>query len=304
MKIPSYTKVLTLGHRYTDPIVDGRPVRIDEKIDGSQFSAMRRNNQMYYRTRRTEIFAETSNKLFSKAVDWFEKNQISLPSNIIFRCEALMSRKHNHLEYGRAPDSGFILWDMEEFESGDILGQNERNEFCREFNIDYLNPWHIGPPGDNPVEFFRSFLDRKSILGGAIEGIVIKPIDFLAVPETAKRMAVKLVKDEYRESQPRSFRDANPTKKDIIQIIGDRYCTEARFRKAIQHLDEAGVLEGSPRDIGPLIEELGRDFEEECRNEVQELLWKWGKKNISRVAMRGFPEWYKAQLVNRLCNTE
>jgi ATP-dependent RNA circularization protein (DNA/RNA ligase family) len=191
MKIPAYTKVLTLGHRHTERIIDGRAVRIEEKIDGSQLSAMKSDGVMYYRTRRTEIFADTDDKLFKKAVDWFEQNQNELPEDVIFRCEALMSKRHNHLEYERAPESGFILWDIEGLD-GDVHSPVSRKHFCNEFGIDCLEPFYCGRPEGHPVEFFKSFLGKESMLGGSCEGIVIKPVEFLAVPETATRQPVTI----------------------------------------------------------------------------------------------------------------
>jgi hypothetical protein len=129
------------------------------------------------------------------------------------------------------------------------------------------------------------------MLGGSCEGIVIKPVEFLAVPETAKRMAVKLVREEYKESQVKSWKRDNPSQSDILTQIGEQYAVEARFRKAIQHLDEAGTLERDVRDIGPLMKELGN---------IERQLWNWAKKNITRKASAGLPAFYKAWLVDEL----
>jgi len=299
MRVPSYTKVLALGHKYTDPIVDGREVRIEEKIDGSQFSAIKHNGDMYYRSRNTQVYAESDNKLFKRALDWFESNRASLPEDVIFRCESLSSRKHNHLEYGRVPDCGFVLWDLEEM-SGDVFLPERRKAFCLEFNIDILEPFFIGVPREPIRDFFESFLEYTSLLGGKIEGVIIKPVSFLAVPGTMKRMAVKLVSDEYKESQGASFRKSNPTKSDIIERIGAKYCNEARFRKAVQHLEEAGTLLREPKDIGPLLAELNVDLLAEYDMEIKEYLYEWAIKSIQRRAARGFPEWYKEQLMKEL----
>ncbi len=69
--------------------------------------------------------------------------------------------------------------------------------------------------------------------------------------------------------------------------------------KAVQHLREAGKLEGSPRDIGLLIEEVRRDIEKECRDEIEAILWKWAWSDVSRLVTRGLPEWYKNLLLEK-----
>ena len=46
------------------------------------------------------------------------------------------------------------------------------------------------------------------------------------------------------------------TSKGKFETMLDNYRTVARWEKAIQHLNESGRLENSPRDIGPLIKEI------------------------------------------------
>jgi hypothetical protein len=302
MNIPSYGKIVSLGHRYSDKIIDGREVRIEEKTDGSQLSVMKSDGLMLYRTRKTELFPETDDKLFKKAVTWFEDMKDLLPEGVIFRCEAIMGPRHNHLTYEYPPESGFVLWDLEDPVTGDVWSAPERLRSCYNWGLLGLEPLFIGSPGvgSQAVEFFRSWLGKPSFLGGKMEGIVIKPLEFTHVPDTMKRLAVKLVNEEYREEQSKSFRSDNPTKSDIIMQIGERYAVEARYRKAVQHLRESGVLEESVRDIGPLMKELNRDLEEECVDEIKDMLWKWGKKNILGKSSRGFPQWYKDYLIENL----
>ena len=85
------------------------------------------------------------------------------------------------------------------------------------------------------------------------------------------------------------------TRRDIIEEIGERLATPARFEKAVQHLRDSNMLVGEPKDIGVLMRELNRDFEEHV-DEIKNLLYANFRKDIIRVANRGFAEFYKAKL--------
>jgi len=75
--------------------------------------------------------------------------------------------------------------------------------------------------------------------------------------------------------------------------------TEARWRKAVQHLQEKGELEGGPRDIGKLMKEINTDIEQEEIEEIKNFFCKHFLKQIKRTAGAGFPEWYKDQLLKK-----
>jgi hypothetical protein len=64
-------------------------------------------------------------------------------------------------------------------------------------------------------------------------------------------------------------------------------------------LRENGELEHAPQDIASLIREVHRDIDEECYEEIAAVLYKWASKKIKRAAVRGMPEWYKEQLLER-----
>lgn len=139
-------------------------------------------------------------------------------------------------------------------------------------------------------------LDRVSSLGGPkIEGIVLKNyseramIGSLVLP----LMAGKYVSEAFKEVHKKEWK----TGKDRKEILLSQYHTEARWEKAIQHLRDSSVLTNSPKDIGPLIQEIHRDIEEECRQEIMEQLWSLHKRELMGRVTSGFPEWYKRKLI-------
>jgi hypothetical protein len=140
----------------------------------------------------------------------------------------------------------------------------------------------------------------KPILGGCkIEGVVIK--NYNKFTDDKKTMMAKYVSTEFQEKHQVSWRKANPTRTDILDDIIETYRTEARWRKAVQHLRERGELEETPRDIGALIREVKDDVKDECEEEIKDRLFGYfWKKDIERSLTHGLPEWYKEQLANKL----
>lgn len=57
------------------------------------------------------------------------------------------------------------------------------------------------------------------------------------------------------------------------------------------------LLEGSPRDIGKLMKELSIDVESEEKEAIKDWLWSENRREVLGVAGKGFPEWYKKQLL-------
>jgi hypothetical protein len=142
----------------------------------------------------------------------------------------------------------------------------------------------------------QEWLAKESFLGGPkIEGVVLK--DYSRFDRDGKIYAGKYVSEAFKEKHKKEWKEDNPGGKDLLSLISAQYCTEARWRKAVQHLQEDGALEGSPKDIGPLMKELVRDLEQEEEAEIKAELFKWAWPHIKRAAGRGFPEWYKGELL-------
>ena len=112
-----------------------------------------------------------------------------------------------------------------------------------------------------------------------------------------KALMGKFVSERFKEVHKGEWRKENPTSKDIIDQLVKAYRSPARWQKAVQHLREAGRLEGSPRDIGALIKEVPMDIEKECMEEIKELLWAWAWPKVRRGITAGLAEWYKEELL-------
>jgi protein required for attachment to host cells len=150
---------------------------------------------------------------------------------------------------------------------------------------------------DSP-EHLLSFLKRTSILGGQkIEGVVVK--NYHRFGQDKKVLMGKYVSEAFKEVHSASWKESNPSVKDVIQTLIMSLKTPARWNKAIQHLRENGTLTDSPRDIGELIKEVHHDIKKECEDEIKDKLYRYALPSIMRGVVSGLPEWYKEELMKR-----
>lgn len=109
-------------------------------------------------------------------------------------------------------------------------------------------------------------------------------------------MSGKYVTEEFKEVHHKDWKKNN-TGKGKLETLKEQYRSEARWRKAIQHIKENGELEGSPRDIGMLIKEIKKDVTDEEKENIKTHLWSLFGDDFLREAVNGFPQWYKEELM-------
>lgn len=293
----SYPKVYALGHaNLTQLFFDD--VIVEEKIDGSQFSFGVFDGELRCRSRGKQLEVEAPEKMFELAVEVACGIQAQLEDGWTYRAEYLQKPKHNTIAYSRIPENHLMLFDintgMEQYldyddkmEEADLIGLE-----C----VPLLSKGRIGNPDE-----LKALLETDSILGNAkIEGLVCK--NYARFGRDGKALLGKYVSEAFKEKHDKEWKGKNPGGKDIVQTIGQSLRTDARWEKAIQHLREAGTLEDSPRDIGPLMKELHIDLAEECGDEIKSKLYTWCIPKIKRIACSGFPEWYKERLLEKQFN--
>ncbi len=291
----SYPKIYNLGHRAVQEIFN-EPVVIEEKVDGSQFSFGQFNEELRVRSKGAEITPDAPPKLFGRCVETARAlhQDGRLPDGWTFRGECLDKPKHNALAYDRVPEGNVILFDINTgYES--YASPKLKQEIAHENGLEVVPVLFEGTVAG--PELVRELLARVSILGGQlIEGVVIKNYQRFTIEKTA--MLAKYVSEGFKEVHKREWKQSNPNAGDIIEQLIEQNKTEARWRKAVQHLLEAGVLDNSPKDIGALIAEVKRDTFTEERDEMIRKLMKWAQPKIERGIVAGLPEWYKQRLLD------
>jgi len=287
--IYSYPTVYALGHSAITAIFSG-PVVVEEKIDGSQFSMAILDGELVCRSKGKELVLDAPEQMFVSAVE--TARSLALHPGWVYRCEFLSKPKHNTLVYSRVPAKGLIVYDIGTGLEA-YLGPAEKLDEAERLGLECVPVLREGMVSG--MADLDELLERDSVLGGTkIEGVVAKNYSLFT---SEKKVAMgKYVSERFKEVHGPDWASRNPAKADLVLRIIEEHRTEARWEKGVQHLREMGMLEGSPRDIGPLIREVPEDVRQECEQAIKDALFAYAWPTIQRGIVRGLPEWYKRRL--------
>lgn len=287
--IHSYPSIYAIGHKAIAEIFSG-PVTIEEKVDGSQFSFSLENGELSCRSKGAQLVTDAPEKMFERAVE--VARSLPLHEGWVYRAEYLQKPKHNTLRYSRIPKDHLIIFDVCTGLEQYMCYADKKAEAAR-LGLETVPVLFEGMVTD--YDMFATLLRRESVLGGCdIEGVVVK--NYALFTADKKAMMGKYVSEAFKEVHGADWKERNPGRGDVIQDLIARYHTDARWNKAVQHLREAGKLEGSPRDIGLIMKEIPADVLKECEGEIRDILFKYFWDDIRRGITAGLPEWYKAEL--------
>lgn len=295
-EIHSYPKVYNLGHPQITDLFDG-PVVVQEKIDGSQISWSWRDGELFVRSKGKMQHggSASADSMFIGAIEYLEEQTeyaAELADGWVFRGEWLNSPRHNTLTYERRPRNGLILFDIET-EPNHFAEPVLVQRWAASLDIEAVRPFPATE--GHSLEWFQTLLEEESQLGGPkVEGVVIK--NYARFGKDGKALMGKHVSEAFKEKHSRSWKERHPTRRDIVDQLGEALNTEARWEKAVQHLRDNGELTNSPKDIGPLMREVKRDTIEEERDWIAERILATLLPKVERQLGRGLPEWYKQRL--------
>jgi hypothetical protein len=284
--ISAYPSVYALGHKAIEGIFDG-PVLVEEKIDGSQASFGLLEGELAFRSKGKDMILDAPEQMFEKAIETIKG--LPLHPDWVYRSEFLSKPKHNTLAYSRVPKQNLIIYDIQ---TG-LEAYMPYLDMCEEAErlglecVPMLSYGIVANMGE-----LTSLLDMESVLGGTkVEGVVVKNY---ALMTAEKKVAMgKYVSERFKESNRIGWKIANPKTGDVIENIIATYKTEARWLKAVHHLRDDGLLEGSPRDIGNLMKAVPDDVQKECEDHIRDVLFAYAWPKIRRGIVAGLPQWYK-----------
>lgn len=289
----SYPKVLALGHRYIETILQGETI-VEEKIDGSQFNFGKIDNRLYIRSRGADINPDYPMGMFKEGVEHLLSVKDELLEGIFYHGEYLQKPRHNILNYGRIPENHIMIFDIEDKYGNPVQDYSLKVQLAKAIGLETVP---LITRNVKATDDIKQLLERDSVLGNTkIEGIVIK--NYMRLTPDGKYMVGKFVSEKFKEKKKVSVKEGSG--KTMIDRLVDELKTEARWNKAVQHLREEGTLEGAPKDIGNLIKEVMRDLDEEEGDYIKEKLYTHYVKEIKSRVIAGFPEWYKLSLLERL----
>lgn len=292
--ISSYPSIYAIGHKAVTDLFDG-PVVVEEKIDGSQFSfGITADGDILVRSKGKDMAPDAPESMFARAVESVKELAPHLTPGWYYRGEYLQKPKHNSLAYARVPERHIILFDVTTgLESW--LSPAEKRAEAERIGLECVPVLHEGIIASAPE--LVALMREESVLGGVTpEGLVVK--NYAKFGPDKKTLMGKYVTEAFKEVHAKEWKVSNPGRQDVLDALIGRYRTEARFAKAVQHLREAGALEGSPRDIGALLKEVQRDIEKECADEIRDALYRWAWPQINRAVTGGLPQWYKERLLS------
>lgn len=293
MKISSYPKVLALG-KYAN--VDW-PYYVEEKLDGSQISFGVIDGELEIRSKGAQILLKDVPELFAPTVSTICKAYADgkLTEGWIYRGEAIKSNRHNVLTYDRIPKGNLVLFDIQEY--GKFLSRIELVNHVADLGCEVTSLLYrsIIPL---TLEDLNDLLNTESMLEGVkVEGVVFKPTERDKVFGPHGPLIVKYVSEKFKEKMTKIWGAPRQAKKDIVQLIASSVSTEARWRKAVQHLEEEGNLEFQPRDIPKVIAAVQADILDEEVDYIRDKLWEAYRNDVLKASARGIATWYKDRLV-------
>lgn len=272
LKIPSYGRIPRLGNKEATGVFLGE-ISVQEKYDGSQITFGIVDGEVVVQSRKIDV-TNSPDKRFRMIAARIKR--MDLPDNAIMRGEFLYTEKHNRIKYGRIPLNNIVVFDV--FSDGYCPPQAVIN-VADFLGFEPVKELYRGPGEDCPD--IEELTQQPSSLGGAMEGVVIKNL-------TNGRRA-KYVRKEFQEVT--TPREKKPNEQPL-EYIASVFQNEARWRKAVEHLRDEELLVGNQTDIGLLIRELHRDFDEECVDEAKDLLWAAYRKHLLKRITVGFADWY------------
>lgn len=308
LEVPSFPKIFHYGEsRIANLIREGR-VEVTEKIDGSLFAfGININGELVMRSKGQPVGRETLGMFgpVVRAVVLEREAAIkdALPPGSFVYGETLQKPKHNTLAYGRVPEGNFIMFGC--FNAGILapngwLDHDDLMLLGRELNFEVVPL--IAAHYPTPIEMDQ-MLERESILGKEkIEGVVIRNLDNVVAffpQDQPAPVLCKYVRSDFRERNSKEWAGVNDSTQNKFQALFETYRTEPRWRKAIQHLQEAGQLQGRMQDMPLLVDELKRDLTEECKEEIKEAFWLLAQKDLYKTVGRGLAEFYKQTITQQ-----
>jgi hypothetical protein len=294
VELPSYSSIYNLGHKAIADLFT-KEVIVEEKVDGSQFAFGVLNGEIKIRSKRQNMIVDYPEKMFQLGALTAKTLAPFLKPNWIYYGEFLSKPKHNSLKYSRVPNANIIIFDI--VRGGGTEDYLQYDEKLRESHdiglecVPLLDCGHITGP-----DSIRHLLEKESVLGGSkIEGVVVKPSHYDCFGVDKRVLMGKYVSEAFKETHKVEWKQND----DIFVSLIKALKTDARWEKAIQHLRDAGTLEDSPRDIGPLMKEIAEDIEREESDMIRDTLFKWAFPRIKRAVVSQFPEWYKQRLLDK-----
>lgn len=300
--LESYGKVHQLSDLTLKGLLD-EPCYVQEKVDGSQFSfgVDGDDGRLLVRSRGAMLNVKQPQKLFSLAIQTAEMLHKAgrLKKGLVYRGEAVCSPRHNKINYKAVPAGGIVLYDVFSVADNKELSRTQTESLAKELGLLYAPVLGVfeNPKEEITPEVLKKIAEKtKSVINSSVgvEGVVIKRCDKEFRNLDGKIGRGKYVCDEFKE--------IDNTKKSAEQndfnSLAQVFAPEARKDKMIQRLKESGEYTGTMKDMGKMVPMLIADVEEECMQEMQDLVYKFVRKKVHKGLTSDLAQWLKDKLMS------
>ena len=218
----------------------------------------------------------------------------------MFHGEAIGSRQHNVLTYGRTPRFGFVLFGAER--GGEHLTPSELTDVAEEAGLElapiiYQNTDESVDPKAKIEELMQGRL--QSFLGGDAEGLVLKHLSYTKPNGRVCASKFKFVYSEFQEVHRKKRTKHAETVDGFLEGLVAWFPLQPRLSKAAFRLRDNGKIDIESEDAetrrrnGVRVQrELRRDLEDECEQLIRDELWTFLGKRILDAAVKGAVEEY------------
>jgi hypothetical protein len=306
MTLLKYPKIPRLGsnNRFIEHIFD-TPVEISEKLDGSMCRLNFTESHVECGSKNVNTADEKMFAIAYRQADqiWKDKVWWTFGDNITLFTEFFNKTHHNVINYKILPQRNFYLFGA--ICNNKHLQTDELIELAKELKIEPLNILETNIKINNPDDLIK-YLDGDSCLGGGVrEGVVIRNHNFrydhlstLSQAFVGFPVSAKLVRDDFKERLNVEW-SAKKQRETPLAKIAAEFFTDARFRKAIQHLNDEEKITYEMNNLKDIIPEFYSDLIDEERQEIMELalddFWRQLKRKSDNFVVK---EW-KRYLVDK-----
>lgn len=284
---------------------------IQEKMDGSNFTVYRdpKTLELQFFNKGKLLSNKESGKgesqsVFERTCDALRNRQNLFWPGYIYHGEALRATRSCHIMYRRVPKFHWICYEImipsvitvvQEPRAGDeadtvtsvttyrCATPEEMTDILKDTGLEQAHIFYDSIRENEEsnkllAKIFLNINTLPSCLGNYAEGVVVKVLDRIKKDKVTPYRR-KYVSDHMRERKTiEGFSAPDCT----VESIGDMFNVPARFRKAVQHLEEAG----KNITYETVTAEADRDLEKEYKDEIMQMLWKRYWPIIKRAARK------------------
>lgn len=277
---------------------------IQEKMDGSNFTVYcdPKTLELKFFNKGKLLSNKESGKgesqsVFERTCDALRNRQYLFRPGYIYHGEALRATRSCHIMYRRVPKFHWICYEImiplvvtaiheactDSVTTYRCATPEEMTDIIKDTGLEQAHIFYdsIRENEESNARLVKIFLNintLSSCLGNYAEGVVVKVLDNVKKDKVTPYRR-KYVSDHMRE---RKTIEGVIAPDCTVESIGDMFNVPARFRKAVQHLEE----EGKNITYETVTAEADRDLEKECKDEIMQMLWKRYWPIIKRAARK------------------